>query len=314
MGNRPLRVAVVGSINFDIVVKVPRLIREGESLPASGLKTFAGGKGANQAIATRRLGAETNLIGAVGGDAFGAFLRKELEKGGLDLRSVKTDPDRNTGCGFISLLPSGNNVIVVDGGANYGIRAADIEAARPVIEAADVLMTVLEIPLEVVEASLRIARQAGKFTVLDAGPARPCPVEILSLADIVSPNETELEKLSGEKVTDLDSAIAAARKLISEGVREMVLKLGSRGSMWVRAGEAKHFPPYKIEVLDTTAAGDAFTAALALELGAKKPVAEAVPYANLAGAWAATKLGAMPSMPTRDELRKFQTQVRVRTP
>ena len=198
MGNRPLRVAVVGSINFDIVVKVPRLIREGESLPASGLKTFAGGKGANQAIATRRLGAETNLIGAVGDDAFGAFLRKELEKGGLDLRSVKTDPDHNTGCGFISLLPSGNNAIVVDGGANYGIRAADIEAARPVIEAADVLMTVLEIPLEVVEASLRIARQAGKFTVLDAGPARPCPVEILSLADIVSPNETELEKLSGE--------------------------------------------------------------------------------------------------------------------
>ena len=184
---------------------------------------------------------------------------------------------------------------MVDGGANYGIRAADIEAARPVIEAADVLMTVLEIPLEVVETSLRIARRAGKFTVLDAGPARPCPVEILSLADIVSPNETELEKLSGEKVTDLDSAIEAARKLISQGVREMVLKLGSRGSMWVRAG-------------------DAFTAALALGLGAKKPVAEAVPYANLAGAWAATKLGAMPSMPTRDELRKFQTQVRVRTP
>ena len=175
-------------------------------------------------------------------------------------------------------------------------------------------MTVLEIPLEVVEASLRIARQAGKLAVLDAGPARACPVEILALADIVSPNETELEKLSGEKLTDLDSAREAARKLISQGVREMVLKLGSGGSMWVRAGEAKHFPPYKVEALDTTAAGDAFTAALALGLGAKKPIEEAVPYANLAGAWAVTRLGAMPSMPTRDELRKFQKQVSVRTP
>ncbi len=304
-----VRVVVIGSINFDIVVRVTRMIREGESLPASGLKTFAGGKGANQAVAASRLGAQTNLVGAVGDDLFGAFLRGELEKAGLDLRAVKTDPDRATGCAFITILPSGSNAIIVDGGANYGLRPADVEAAGGVIEAADVLMTVLEVPLEVVEASLRLARKAGKLAVLDAGPARECPMEILRLADIVSPNETELEKLSGERVQDLEGARRAARKLISQGVRQAVPKLGSLGSMLVTEGKEDFFPAVKVEVVDTTAAGDAFTAALGVGLAEKLPTREAIRLANLSGALAATQLGAMPSLPTRDQLQTFQATV-----
>ncbi len=306
-----MRAVVVGSLNFDIVMQVPRLIREGESLPATGLKTFAGGKGANQAVAARRLGAETNLVGAVGDDAFGAFLRGELEKSGLDLRFVKTDRECATGCAFISLFPSGNNAITVDGGANYRLRPADIEAAREVFEAADVILTVLEIPLEAVATTLRMARKAGKLSLLDAGPARDCPPEVLALADIVSPNETELEKHSGEPVMDLDSVRRASEKLIRLGVKTVVPKIGSRGSMLVTSVKSEknseQFPPVEIEAVDATAAGDAFTAALAVTLAEGGSLPDSIRRANFAGAFAASRLGALPSMPTREELQEFES-------
>ena len=328
-----MRAVVVGSLNFDIVMQVPRLIREGENLLATGLKTFAGGKGANQAVAARRLGAETNLVGAVGDDAFGAFLRGELEKSGLDLRFVKTDRECPTGCAFISILPSGNNTITVDGGANYRLKPADIEAAREAFEAADVIMTVLEIPLDAVETTLRMARKAGKLSVLDAGPARDCPPEVLALADLVSPNETELEKHSGVPVTDLDSVRRASEKLISMGVETVVPKIGSRGSMLVTSlvtspatsrvtsrvtsitSEKKfeHFPPVEIEAVDATAAGDAFTAALGVTLAEGASLPDSIRRANFAGAFAASKLGALPSMPTREELQEFESQKRAGT-
>lgn len=288
-----------------MVVRAERLPREGESLLATNLKFFSGGKGANQAVAAARLGAQTTFLGAVGRDMIGDFLVREMKRGGIDTRWVKHTDERTTGCAFITIYPNGNNSIVVDPGANFTLRPRDIERARALIARADALVTVLEIPIETVEAALRIARKEGKLTVLDAGPPRPCPRELLKAADIVSPNETELETLSGVKVSGRDSAREAAEKLLAIGVRTLVLKLGRHGSMLVTRSGAKHFPARKVKAVDPTAAGDAFTAALAIQVAAGVPIEEAIRYSNCAGALAASKLGAQPSMPTRREVEKF---------
>lgn len=300
-----VHVVVVGSTNFDVVVKADRLPKEGESMLVKNLKFFPGGKGANQAVGVARLGAKTSFVGAVGRDMIGDFLIQSLEANQIDTAWVRRDLERATGCAFIMLFPNGNNCISVDPAANFTLTPDDIERAREVIERADALATVLEIPLEVVEASLRLARKAGKLTVLDAGPPRYCPPEVLKLADIVSPNETELEHLTGESVTGHASAREAAKKLFALGVRTVVLKLGSDGAMLVTPRRAMHFPACKVEAVDPTAAGDAFTAALVVQLAAGVGIEDAIRFANCAGALAVTRLGALPSLPTREEVEAF---------
>jgi ribokinase len=297
-----VRVVVVGSTNFDMVVKAERLPKEGETMLVSNLKFFPGGKGANQAVAVARMGARTSFVGAVGSDIIADFVLLGLVAEGIDTTCVRRDSERATGSAFIMLFPNGNNCIAVDPAANFSLAPADIERAKDVIERADALSTVLEIPLEAVEAALRLARKAGKLTVLDAGPSRYCPMEILTLADVVSPNETELAYLTGEEVRGRVSAREAAEKLLSLGVKTLVLKLGSDGSMLVTTKKSKHFPACKVDPIDPTAAGDAFTAALTVELAAGNDLEPAICFANYAGALAASKLGAQPSLPTRLEV------------
>jgi ribokinase len=297
-----LHIVVVGSTNFDMVVKAERLPREGESLLVSGLKFFSGGKGANQAVATARLGARTSLVGSVGSDIIGDFLLRGLVNENVDTTHVRRDTQLASGSAFIMVFPNGNNCIAVDPAANLNLRPADIEQAKDLIERADAVSTVLEIPLDAVEAALRLARKAGKLTVLDAGPPQYCPAEILSLADVVSPNETELARLTGEEVQGRVSAREAAEKLLALGVRTVVLKLGSDGSMLVTEKYSKHYPAVKITAVDPTAAGDAFTAALTVELAAGQDFDHAIHFANCAGALTATKLGAQPSLPLRQEV------------
>ena len=303
-----LQLVVVGGTNFDMVVRSERLPKEGETLLVSNLRFFPGGKGANQAVAVARMNARSSLVGAVGSDIIGDFLIQGLLAEGIDTACVRRDSTRATGSAFIMLFPNGNNCIAVDPAANLGLTPADIERAKEVIERADALSTVLEIPLEAVEAALRLARKAGKLTVLDAGPPRHCPLEILALADIVSPNETELAQLAGEEIRGRVSAREAAEKLLSLGVKTLVLKLGSDGSMLVTARRSKHFPACKIAAIDPTAAGDAFTAALAVELAAGRDFEHAIRLANCAGALAASKLGAQPSLPKRAEVEALVAQ------
>lgn len=300
-----VRVVVAGSSNFDMVVNADRLPREGENLLATNLKFFPGGKGANQAVAVARLGAKVTFIGAVGKDIIGDFLVGHLESSGIDTRWVRRDPSRSTGCAFIAIYPSGNNSIVVDPGANHTLMPADIERAHEAIADSDAILTVLEIPMETVEAFLRAGRTAGKLTVLDAGPPRRFSPEILKLAEIVSPNETELEALSMMKVNGRDSVKSAAQKLLDLGAETVVVKMGSDGSMIVTAERATHFPASKVKAVDPTAAGDAFTAALTVKLAMGEKIEDAIRYANLAGALAATKPGAQPSLPTREEVEAF---------
>ncbi len=302
---REVHIVVVGSTNFDMVVQADRLPRAGENLLAKNLKFFSGGKGANQSVGVARLGARVTFLGAVGADVIGDFLIGRLKENGIDTSWIKRDQSRSTGCAFILVLPNGENCIVVEPAANMSLAVSDIERAGEAIARADAVMTVLEVPLEVVEAALRLGRRHGKLTVLDAGPPRRCSPEVLQLADIVSPNETELEALSGERVSGSESAERAAGKLLSLGAKTVVVKLGAEGSMCVTSGGAQHFPACKVQAVDPTAAGDAFTAALAVRLAAGNAIERAIPYANVAGALAVTKLGAQPSLPTRKEVEDF---------
>jgi len=302
---REIHVVVVGSTNFDLVVKAERLPKEGESMMVKDLQFFPGGKGANQAVAVARMGARASFLSCVGQDIIGDFLIRDLASSGIDTAWVKRTPQRSTGCAFIMLFPNGNNCITVDPAANLALTPADVERARQVIERADAVVSVLEIPLEVVEAAFGLARQAGTLTVLDAGPPRDCPSEILRLADIVSPNETELAQLTGADVSGRVSAREAAEKLLAQGVGTVVLKLGSDGSMLVTPQGAEHFPAYKINAVDPTAAGDAFTAAFTVEYAAGTKIEDAIRFANGAGALAAMKLGAQSSLPTRQEVEAF---------
>ncbi|MGD1100993.1 MAG: ribokinase [Terriglobia bacterium] len=303
--DREIHVVVVGSTNFDLVVKAERLPKEGESMMVKDVQFFPGGKGANQAVAVARMGAKASFLSCVGQDIIGDFLIRDLESSGIDTAWVKRTAQRSTGCAFIMLFPNGNNCITVDPAANLALTPVDVERAREVIERADAVVSVLEIPLEVVEAAFRVARKAGRLTVLDAGPPRYCPSEILRLADIVSPNETELAQLTGADVSGRVSAREAAEKLLAQGVGTVVLKLGSDGAMLVTPQGAEHFPAYKINALDPTAAGDAFTAAFTVEYAAGTKIEDAIRFANGAGALAATKLGAQSSLPTRQEVEAF---------
>jgi ribokinase len=251
------------------------------------------------------MGAAASFLSCVGQDTIGDFLLRDLASAGIDTAWVKRTSQRSSGCAFIMLFPSGNNCITVDPAANLTLTPADVEAAREVIERADAVASVLEVPLEVTEAAFRLARQAGKLTVLDAGPPRACPPELLALADIVSPNETELAHLAGVDVSGLASAREAAERLVARGVRTVLAKLGGNGALLVTPQKAEHFPAYAIDAVDPTAAGDAFTAAFTVEYAGGVRIDDAIRFANAAGALTATKLGARASLPTRQEVEAF---------
>lgn len=296
------RLVVIGSINMDLVVRTERLPRPGETVRGGEFHTIAGGKGANQAVAAARLGADTYLVGRVGADDFGRRLRDAVEGNGVNIAHVSIDDDHPTGVAMIIVQASGENSIVVARGANDAVSPQDVQAASAVIAAAEVVLLQLEIPLETVAAALEAARAAGVKTVLDAGPACPLPEDLLRLPDVLSPNLVEAEVLLGHPIP---GALEAARELRACGALACVVKSGAEGCAWALSQDAGHIPAIPVEVVDTTAAGDAFTAALGVALAEGREVPAAAAWANYAGALAVTRLGAQPSMPTRRELEHF---------
>jgi ribokinase len=297
------RILVVGSANVDLVTRVPRCPKPGESLIGSSFATVAGGKGANQAVAAARLGARTHFAGCVGGDAFGAMQRATLSADGIDLAYLKTHVSEPTGTAAILVADEGQNIIVVTPAANLGIRPEDIDSMAPLFDDLDAVLMQLEIPLATVEATLDLARRKGVLSILDAGPAQRVPESIVAKADIVSPNETEAEAMTGIAVKSLDDAGRAASRLLNMGAHEIVLKLGANGAYYQGEG-AFHAPVFEVTPVDTVAAGDAFTAALGCMWGTC-PREDAVRFANAVGALATTVAGAQPSMPTRAAVDAF---------
>jgi len=302
------RVLVIGSINMDLVVRVDRMPREGETIIGREFQTFPGGKGANQAVACARLGAQTFMAGRLGADSFGDALLENLRKDGIDTAHIARDPSASSGTAMIVVDKSGQNSIVVAPGANMRMKPSDADALDELIRRVNCVVLQLETPLEVVARALDLAQKAGVKSILDAGPAVKCPMSILKKADVVSPNEVEAQTLIGKKITTVDSAKRVAKSFLSAGVKALALKLGANGSVVATKDKLLHVPAVEVKAVDTTAAGDAFTGALALALAEGNEWLAAMRYANYAGAFAVTKPGAQPSMPTRAELQDFMSK------
>ena len=301
------RILVIGSINMDLIVRCQRIPKQGETIHGHDLVMAPGGKGANQAVAARRLGAPTRMVGRVGADQFGTRLCAELQGNGVNIEAVSTDSGAGTGAALILLEESGENRIVIMSGANARVGDAEVDTVRGLLADTDVVLLQLEIPVPVVAEVAAAAREAGVCSVLDAGAATPAAVEVglPALVDVLSPNESEAETLTGLEVRNEKSAAAAARRLRAMGARDVVVKMGANGAYWSGANGAQHVGAFEISPVDTTAAGDAFSACLAVSIVSGADMPTAVRHANAAGALACLKLGAQPSMPDREELDRF---------
>jgi ribokinase len=304
--SRSPRILIVGSVNMDVVVRTRRSPRGGETVIGDHLSLVPGGKGANQAVATARLGGHASFVGRVGDDVWGAELSSKLRESGVDTTWLEVDATRPTGTATIIVEADGENRIVLIGGANDEVSPDQVDAALDERNELDALLLQLEIPLETVYHAIQRGKERGIPVVLDAGPPQAVPLERLRGVTVLSPNESEAEALTGIAVDDDASARRAAQQLdAATGARHVVLKLGNRGAMMRDDGEYRVVPAYDIDAVDTTAAGDSFTAALTIELARDRPLAEAVAWSNAAGALAATRLGAQPSLPTRAEVESF---------
>ena len=300
------QIVVVGSINMDLVARMSRLPRPGETLHGDDFQTIPGGKGANQAVAAARLGAIVTMIGRVGDDGFGVELLQSLKQYGVRTQFVQKTENCPSGVAVINVETSGANTIVVIAGANGQLTPSDVESRASVIESADVVIVQLETPVETVMAAVRTARKGNVRVILDPAPAPAVSLpEELQAVDYISPNQTEAEALTGIVVNDLSSAERAAKMLSDRGARHVVMKLGELGAFVYSDGTGTHIPATKAAIIDTTAAGDAFTAGLAVGLAEGRSLAEAARLGCAVGTLACTVFGAQPAMPTREQVDRF---------
>lgn len=302
-------ILVLGSLNMDLIVRTPRLPAPGETILGTMFTTAPGGKGANQAVAAAKLGAPVKMLGRVGADDFGKTIRSNLNAVGVDTQYLVTDNETATGIASIWVDDHGQNSIIVAPGANARVGRADVDAAAAAFRHARVIVAQLEIPLDTVQYAFQFARKQNCLTILNPAPAQPLTRKILELVDIVIPNETEAAQLTGMQVQDFASAQNAANVLKQMGARRVLITLGSKGALFLDDdAPVREIPPFTVQAVDTTAAGDAFVGALAAALARDKDWTTSLHEASAAGALAATKLGAQPSLPTRAELDEFLQQ------
>ena len=290
-------IIIVGSANVDLIVRSERLPNPGETVVGDDFLTAGGGKGANQAIAARRLGADVTFVARVGDDGPGRFALDSFKAEGLDLTAVRVDQVAPTGVALILVDQYGQNMIAVASGANSHLSPDDVQLAEPSIARSNVLVVQLEIPLETVQAALEIAGRHAVVTILNPAPARQVPDRLLRLVDWLTPNELEARTLTGVTVTDAVSAREAGRILLQRGVKNVVITLGSSGAVYLSNGSTETIEPFPVVAIDTVGAGDAFTAALAVSLARGRSPLEALTHASAAGALATTTRGAQPSLP-----------------
>jgi len=296
------QIAVVGSINLDLVVRCATLPRPGETVMACDLAEMCGGKGANQAVAASRAGGKVALVGRVGDDHFGQRLREQLLHEQVDCQQVKASTGCASGAAMVSVEESGENAIVVVPGANGQMTAADVLTARETIASSDVLLVQLEVPLDAVVAAVQLAQQAGVRVILDPAPAREhLPAELWQV-DLICPNETEAALLTGMPVQTEAEVSQAARALQARGAKAVVITLGERGAWLATGQESEWIPAFSANVVDTTAAGDAFAGACAVHWAEHDCLADAVRFASAAGALATSQAGAQSSMARRTEI------------
>ncbi|MDP9646667.1 ribokinase [Paraburkholderia sp. 22098] len=297
------RVAVVGSLNMDLVARAPRLPHPGETLAGRTFAQVAGGKGGNQAVAAARLGAQVSMLGCVGADANGAQLRAGLEAEGIDCAAVETGREA-TGVALIVVDDASQNAIVIVAGSNGEVTPETIARHQAVLAAADVVICQLETPLDTVQAALATARRLGKTVILNPAPATgPLPAEWLPLIDYLIPNELEAATLTGLPVGSPEEAATAAAVLRAAGARNVLVTLGPRGVQAALEGAAPAlYDAPKVKAVDTTAAGDTFIGGFAAQLAQGASVDAAIRFAQRAAALSVTRAGAQPSIPTWAEV------------
>ncbi len=296
------RILVIGSVNMDMVVKTGAFPRPGETVFGGAFGMFPGGKGANQAVCAAKLGGRVTFVGKMGNDIFCQKLMESMKHDGVQLRHVLKDRHKPTGTALITVDRRGENEIVVVSGSNMNLSPNDIRAKNGLLRSAEVLLLQLEIPLATVEYAARTARKNGTTVILNPAPARELPAALLRTVDFLTPNENELATLTRHKTGTLKEIAMAARLLLRRGVKNVVVTLGSRGSMLVNDETEKLFPALRVKAVDTTAAGDAFNGALAFSLGTGKALDDAMVFANAVAAYSVGRLGAQGSMPTLKDM------------
>lgn len=295
-------VVIFGSINMDLVVKTPRFPQPGETLTGHTFFTAPGGKGANQAVAVGKLGVQAKMIGRVGSDVFGKTLLESLRNSGVDTTLVVLDDEKPSGTAVIFVDDRAENEIVIVAGANGVVGEADLRRLDDELKQGEQLLLQLEVPLEIVLAAAKLSHEKGAVVIFDPAPVKPLPDKIYQYVDVITPNETEASALVGFEVNDEVSAAKAATILRERGVREVVIKMGSKGAYWDDGRQKAFIPAYKVKAVDTVAAGDAFNGALAAGLAVGLSMEEALRWGMAGGALSTTRSGAQPSLANREEL------------
>jgi len=299
----PPSICVVGSINLDMNAYVERFPRPGETLHGHRFTTGYGGKGANQAVMTARLGGQVSMVGRVGDDIFGQDMRRNLANEGIRTDFIFESQGVSSGVAVITIEETGQNNIVVIAGANGLVTPADVERAQSAIAGAQVLLCQMEVPMAANLAALRLARAAGVTTIFNSAPvSSEVPEEVYQLADIFCPNESEAELLTGIAVHTLDDARLAAGVILERGAKSALITLGARGALYVTAEADLHIPVAPVTAVDTTGAGDAFVGSLAYFLAAGHPIERAIARANAIAAISVQAPGTQTSYPRRDQL------------
>ena len=298
-------ICVIGSLNMDLVVNVDTMPKPGQTIIGSNFKEVPGGKGANQAVAMARLNGNVSMIGKVGEDGFGQTLINSLKNDKVDTTYIQTSKGA-TGVALITVDKNAQNSIVVSPGANFEVKEDDIDNNIEAIKNSDIVVLQLETPLNTIKYALNKAKELNKYTILNPAPAVKLDDEIIKNVDLLTPNETELEIISGVSIETEEDIQKAAQIMIEKGVKELIVTLGSKGSLYINKEKSMFKKAYKVEAVDTTAAGDSYTGALAVALSQDKNIEDEMDFASKVGALSVLKEGAQSSLPTLEYVKNFR--------
>lgn len=299
------KICVIGSLNMDLVTKVSYFPKSGETILGKSFQTFPGGKGANQAVALGRLGADVIMVGKVGEDIYGEKYLEVLRNNNVRQDAVEIEKEVSSGIAVIQVNDSGENNIIVVPGANGKVDTQYIESKWDIIRQADIFLFQLEIPLLTVTDVMKKLKKLGKVIILDPAPASKLPDDIFKYIDFITPNETEIETLTSRNIKNEDDLKEAGKILFDKGVKVVIAKLGSKGASIIKKDEYISIPGFKVSAVDTTAAGDSFNAGFAFALSEEKSLKDCVEFGNAVGAISTTALGAQEAMPTYEIVNEF---------